>query len=186
MDPISSKATRRLILTILYEQYLADPLRMLTPEEMLVHDGLSRENLAANSHYLHDRGFIELLLGYKPPLFAAARIAPQGIDLMEDRERLRQLLGQDAPVIDAVSVEGPRMVLEIADEVHESGLSAIRKKWLLEDLHRLRDEFRKEPHDRREEVIRNSLSSIGEYFEGDPAAALPSLERLTMYLSTGK
>lgn len=171
---------------MLYEQYLADPLRMLTPEEMLEDDGLTRQTLAANSHYLHDRGYIELLTGYNPPLFAAARIAPMGIDLIEDRELFREILGQDAPVVDAVSVEGPRMVLRVADEVAESGLSPVRQQWLLSDLRRLRDEFRKEPQERREDIIRATLESVAEYFDDDPAVALPSFGALIRYLSTGE
>lgn len=186
MDPITSKATRRLILMILYRQYLADPLRMLTPEEMLEEDGLTRQTLAANAHYLHERKYIELLTGYNPPLFAAARISPEGIDLIEDRDRFREILGQDAPVIDQISVDGPRMVLKIAEEVEASDLSGVRQQWLLDDLRRLRDEFRREPHERREHVIRATLHGVSEYFNGDPSETLPSFEALLRYLSTGE
>jgi hypothetical protein len=171
---------------MLYEQYLADPLRMLTPEEMLEDDGLTRQTLATNSHYLHDRGYIEMLTGYNPPLFAAARISPQGIDLIENAERFRELFGQDAPVVDAVNVQGPRLVLNVAEAVEALGISDVRKQWLLDDLRRLRDEFRKEPQERREDVVRACLRAVAEYFDEDPAVALPSFGTLVQYLSTGE
>ncbi len=186
MDPVTLKSTRRLILTTLYDQYLADPLRMLTPSEMLETEELTRENLAANAHYLHERGLIELLTGYNAPLFAATRISPEGIDLVEDTARFREVMGHDAAVVDDISADAPRLVLKVAEEANVSNLSDVRKQWLLDDLRSLRDEFRKAPHERQEHVVRGLLAAVSDYFDGDSGEALPSFRELRVYLGAGE
>jgi hypothetical protein len=185
MDVKTSKSDRRIIIRFLYEQYLIDPLKMLTPDDFLDTEKLTRESLAANSHYLHDRGYIELLVGYKPPLFAAARISPAGIDLVEDQNKFAEVLGHDAPVLDTVSTNAPRLVLQIAEEVEASGLSSVRKRWLLDDLRLLHDELRRPPKFRREAVAHECLRTIPDYFDEDVAAILPSFPKLQDYLAFG-
>ena len=67
------KAVRRRILVMLYESYQVHPLQMITPAEIMEAIALSKEDLAANAYYLHDSGLVEMMMGYAPPLFAAAR-----------------------------------------------------------------------------------------------------------------
>ena len=75
MPSQNPKYVRGRILQILYEHFLDDPMKMLTPEDILSDESIERENLAASAIYLHDRGLIELAIGYAPPLFASARMS---------------------------------------------------------------------------------------------------------------
>ncbi|MCE9631006.1 MAG: hypothetical protein K8S94_09895, partial [Planctomycetia bacterium] len=89
------KETRGRILAVLYHTFQRDPLVMMTPSDIADASKLRMDQLAASCHYMHDRRFIELMMGYNPPLFAAARIAPEGIDLYEDRKRFERLFSDD-------------------------------------------------------------------------------------------
>lgn len=185
MSEDHTKSTRKEILNILYTQYLRDPMKMLTPDDMLG-DTLDRERLAPNVHYLHERGFVELLVGYNAPLFAAVRIAPDGIDLIEDAHRFTQMFSSQGAVTDAVSSETPALVLAIADEVEASSLTNVRKEWLLADLRELRDQLRRPAHERQEIRVSEILQSLDEYFDDDASMYLPSLARLKSALEVGE
>ncbi|HRZ16708.1 MAG TPA: hypothetical protein P5141_04015, partial [Candidatus Hydrogenedentes bacterium] len=76
---------RRTLLKALYEQYREDPLEMVEPERLLPKVDGDRRSLMFNMHYLSDRGLVEMMLGYRPPLFSGARITADGIDLVENR-----------------------------------------------------------------------------------------------------
>jgi len=67
-----AKSIRRKLLTRLYERYQRDPLDMLEPQDFA--DIAVRVSLAANMHYLADRGLVEMMMGYNPPMFSAVRI----------------------------------------------------------------------------------------------------------------
>ncbi|MCX8063783.1 MAG: hypothetical protein N3G21_01260, partial [Candidatus Hydrogenedentes bacterium] len=78
------KAIRRWILIKLYERYLENPTEMLGPEDFLETGLIDKKQLSVNIHDLYDMQFVELITGYNPPMFVAARITPKGIDLIEN------------------------------------------------------------------------------------------------------
>ena len=87
---------------------------------------IAREDLPSNVDYLQERGYIELMAGYAPPLFAAARISPEGIELVEDEDRFNRLFPStmDAPSEDASDVLA--VVMALAKEAERSGLEGCR------------------------------------------------------------
>ncbi|HPO31592.1 MAG TPA: hypothetical protein PKX28_10135, partial [Candidatus Hydrogenedentes bacterium] len=68
------KTLRRALLAYLYDRYRRNPAGMVEPAELLEHIPTDKNLLAFNMHYLADHGWVELLRGYVPPLFTAARI----------------------------------------------------------------------------------------------------------------
>src|SRR5688572_24771463 len=90
------KELRGRILTVLYQTFQRDPMVMMTPSDIADAGNLKMDELAPNCHYLHDRSLIELMMGYNPSFFAAARITPAGIDLYEDRKRFSGMFGASA------------------------------------------------------------------------------------------
>ena len=179
MKKTNPKAVRRRIITILYELYLEDPLRMMSPDDIVEDGTLDLEDLAPNCHYLHDRKLIELMVGYNPPMFAATRIAPEGIDLFEDRAAF----DRQFPVgLDETALRAPNVIpllMQLAREADQSSVAGIQREWLLRDITHLRDELRQPERDWRADVILNDLRWLEGFFEGDDTAReLPSLGRL--------
>ena len=68
---------------------------MLSPYDIAEHGTVVLEDLTANCHYLHDRSLIELMVGYNPPMFDAARIAPEGIEIYEDMAQFDKQFPRD-------------------------------------------------------------------------------------------
>ena len=161
---------------ILYDSFLKDPLQMMSPSDIVEEGGISITELVPNAHYLHDRNLIELMVGYNPPLFAATRIAPEGIDLYEDRPEFEKMFPPDA-VKSVVSVsEIVSMVLLLLREAEDSDLDGRRREWLLGDIDALRAELVAPEVHWRADVIMARLQWLDGFF--DEGEALPSLETL--------
>ena len=176
MPTVNAKAARRRIMEILYESFLHDPLQMMTPSDIVDAGGISITELVPNAHYLHDRNLIELMIGYNPPLFAATRIAPQGIDLYEDRPEFERMFPPDA-VAASVSVgDIVELVIVLVREAEASGLEGRRRDWLLGDIDALRHELVAPEVKWRADVIMARLQWLDGFFEDDEA--LPSLAKL--------
>jgi hypothetical protein len=175
------KEVRGRILTVLYDTFQRDPLVMMTPSDIADEARLRMEVLAANCHYLHDRNFIELMMGYNPPLFAAARIAPEGIDLYEDRKRFKRFFSEDASDHADVTAEVIPLVMALGREAETAPLTGLKREWLLADLSRLRDLLRRPQDTWDADHIRNAL----QWLEGQagPDAPLPSLAALAAALA---
>lgn len=151
---------------------------MFTPKEIMDDGTIAREDLPSNAFYLHERGYIELMVGYEPPLFAAARISPDGIELVEDEERFNQLFPAESDGVDEDSEAVMGAMMTLAKEAEDSGLAGIHRDWLLRDVTSLRDELRRPVSSWRGGVLREVLKWIEDYFEGDVDLRLPSMEKL--------
>ena len=151
---------------------------MLTPEDILSDTSIERGDLAANAYYLHDSGLIELMVGYSPPLFAATRIKPAGIDLVEDAAALNARFPAAPETTNQAAMDAIASVLELAKEIEASALDGIRRDWLLQDVQGLRNELRKPLDHWDGEAIWNRLNWVGHYFGGEPEAHLSSLSPL--------
>lgn len=177
----SPKELRGRILTVLYQTFQRDPLVMMTPSDIADAGNLRMDELAPNCHYLHDRSFIELMMGYNPGFFAAARIAPEGIDLYEDRNRFTRLFGFASTDTPDATTEVIPLVLALAREAEAAPLNGLKRDWLLADVSRLRDLLRR-PHDTWDDAhIRNTLQWIAG--QAGPEAPLPSLTALEALLA---
>jgi hypothetical protein len=175
------RETRGRILTVLYHTFQRDPLVMMTPSDIADASKLRMDQLAASCHYLHDRSYIELMMGYNPPLFAAARIAPEGIDLYEDRKRF-ELLFSDVPAVRAdLTAQVIPLMTALAREAETSALEGLRRDWLLADVTRLRDLLRRPQETWDYEQIHDAL----QWLAGQSSAELPlpALELLKEVLS---
>lgn len=139
------KQIRRRLLLSLYRRYLEDPLQMVTPEDILEEGHVLRNQLAANAHYLNDRGLVEMMMGYKPPLFAAVRISPKGIDLVEDYEAFNRLF----PETDTNGFDTQRKTLshiyKLAAEIEALDLPPALRAWIMDDVKELRTLLRASP-----------------------------------------
>jgi hypothetical protein len=169
------KRVRREILLYLYARYTQEPLQMLTPDDFFSDTAIERDDLASNAYYLHDAGLIEVMIGYSPPLFAASRITPAGIDLVEDAATLNARFPVAPETANQATMDAIAAVLELAKEIEASALEGVRRDWLLQDVQSLRDEIRKPLDHWDGEEIWNRLNWVGHYFEGEPEAHLRSL-----------
>lgn len=171
------KSVRRRILEVLYEKYLKDPLDMPAPDDLLEDGTIAREDLVSNAFYLHDRGLIELMIGYAPPMFAAAHISADGIDLVENEFefnlRFPKLPGQT----EEAAREIPQLVERLVAEADFSPLDGEARKCLLRDVQYLRDELARPAVRWRTTVIESVLKWIAEQFDA-PDDVLPSLAGL--------
>jgi hypothetical protein len=176
----SPRELRGRILTVLYNTFQRDPMVMMTPSDIADAGNLKMDELAANCHYLHDRSFIELMMGYNPGFFAAARIAPEGIDLFEDRKRFVSLFGGSGDAPDPTSEIIP-LVLALAREAEVVPTNGLKREWLLADISRLRDLLRR-PHESWDEAqIANALQWLAG--QTGPETQLPSLAALEQALA---
>lgn len=182
MEPLSPKLIRRRILLHLYQQYLADPLHMVTPEDILDKGLVPRDQLAPNAYYLHDRGLVELMVGYKQPLFAATRISPKGIDLVEDTGEFNRIFPEKDTGETQHQHEILSVLLRVAEEADQAA-AGVRREWLLRDLRRLRDELRMPVEQWHADLVKRLLRWLDDYFDEGAEARLPSLRRLKGLLS---
>ena len=170
------KHARRVIMTVLYECYQRDPLFMMTPSDMADASALLMDDIAPNCHYLHERELIELIMGYNPPLFAAARIAPEGIDLYEDQRRFKRFFSPstDEHAEDTVAVVP--LVMSLAQEAEATPLKGLQREWLLRDVTRLRELMHGPEKTWDGEAIANAI----EWLDGfvGPGIEMPSLTRI--------
>jgi hypothetical protein len=169
-------------LTILYERYLRDPLDMLSPEDFLADGTIAREDLVPNAHYLSDRALLELMIGYSPPIFAAARITADGIDLVENRFEFNLRFPAEPGEMEEEMAGLPLLVERLVEEADFSPLDGEARLALLRDVQYLRDELARPVVRWRHMVIQTVLDWIAAHF-ADPDAVLPSLPRIKALLS---
>ncbi|HNR33159.1 MAG TPA: hypothetical protein PKI11_19875 [Candidatus Hydrogenedentes bacterium] len=168
---------RRKLLQILYGHYMSDPLDVLGPEVFLEEGGMTRQELGVNMHYLADRGFVEMMIGYNPPLFAGVRIRPEGIDLVENHFEFNLRFPPGIDELEKGLAEMPVLVERLVEQADLSPLDGELRRRLQRDVQYLRDEVARPLALWRPHVIRAVLDWIAEPFE-DPAANLPALPRL--------
>lgn len=181
MDTRHPKTVRRRILQALYQRYLHDPLDMAAPQDVMDDAGVAREDLVANVYYLQDRGLIELLMGYNPPLFAAARMTADGIDLVENAFQFNLRFPPAPGEIEEALATVPILLERLVQEADFSPLDGEARQALLRDVQYLRDEVARPAVRWRIDVIRAVLNWIEGHFahcEAPAREALPSLADL--------
>lgn len=182
--PIHPKTARRRILEVLYSAYMGDPLEMLGPEAFTA-QGLSRQELVANIHYLADRNYVELMMGYAPPLFASARIRPAGIDLVENRYEFNRLFPPAPGELESALAGVPRLLEELMVQAELSPLDGDARQALLRDVDFLRAEVARPAHRWRTDVIATILEWISANFD-HPEDILPALPSLRAAIAQAK
>jgi len=178
MHTLHPKAVRRRILEILYQRYLSDPLEMLAPEDFLADEAITRENLIPNIHYLNDRKLVELMIGYSPPLFAAARIRAEGIDLVENPFEFDWRFPPAIEAGEGHSWELPALIERLVEEGDFAPLDGEERRALLRDVQYLRDEVARPPHRWRRHVIATVLDWIEAPLKDEVEEILPSAKRI--------
>ena len=173
---------RREILGILYESYLEDPLQMLTPTDITERGSVRIKELVSNAYYLHDLDLIELMVGYTPPLFAATRILPKGIELFEDREALDKIfpIGPALPSGDITQLI--RLMMKLGQEADQTELVGTQKDWLIKDVNRLRTLLSVPEKEWNSEDILSTLHWLDGFFMEQENVPLPSLELIKTML----
>jgi hypothetical protein len=173
MSERNPKGVRRQMLLTLYNLYFNDPLEMYTPEDFLENGNLTRRDLIPNSHFLNDCGLIEMMIGYRPPLFDAVRITAAGVELVENETLLNLRFPPDLDDVEGRVEELPILVERLVEEADLSPLDGEARMSLLRDVQYLRDELSRPPQKQRRDVIDTVLEWIGAPFE-NPAETLPS------------
>jgi hypothetical protein len=169
------KAARRAILEALYETYITDPLATVNPDELMGMTGLNREDLVVNIHYLGDRGLVEVMIGYNPPLFTTARIRPSGIDIVEDPFRLNHEFPPANDDEATIAAELPVLVERLVAEVDLAPVTGHARQRMLRDVQFLRDELSRRPEAWRLEVI----DEVSSWLENEAGhTRLPALEEI--------
>lgn len=178
------KTIRRWILTKLYERYLENPTEMLGPEDFLESGLIDKKQLAVNIHYLYDMQLVELITGYNPPMFVAARITPKGIDLIENPREF-DLLFPEYPVdLEGKTSEILETIENLVFEADLLPLDGPTRKCLQRDIQYLRAEFAQPAKSWRKEVIKSVLRWIeSAVSEIDKEEFFPSLLILNKQIS---
>ncbi|HPJ99114.1 MAG TPA: hypothetical protein PKW60_06480 [Candidatus Hydrogenedentes bacterium] len=155
---------------------MRDPLGSLTPSELLDNTTVDRENLIPNIHYLHDRGLVELMMGFSAPMFDGARITANGIDLVENTAEFGLRFPRQLDDEEALSAEVPILMERLVEEAELSALDGEARRALLRDIQYLRDELARPLHRWRLPVIAAVLDWIDGHFTSSDEC-LPSFER---------
>lgn len=180
MTTNSPRLVRRIIMELLYERFLEDPMQMMTPTDITDTGKVTTKELIPCAHYLHDRNLIELMIGYNPPLFAATRIAPEGIDLVEDPHELDKMFPRGLSAENTTVTDLIKIVLQVMDEAESADLEGKRREWLLNDVDALRSELVEPEPLWRADVILSRLQWLDGFFDDDET--LPSLGELRAIL----
>lgn len=173
------KALRRLILELLYDAYLDDPLHMVEPEVFFASPPLDRVNIIPNMHYLLDRKLVEMLMGYAPPMFSAVRITAAGIDLVENRFAFNL---QFPSARSMGEVEIPGLLEQLVEEGDFLPIDGLARRQLLGDILHLREELSYPAERWRPSLVRTLLESI-EAHRAPTGQALESLARLNSVIA---
>ena len=178
----SNRDVRRRILVHLYETYSADPLTVLSPKELESGAQIERDELTSNIFYLEERGYVECMKRYGSRSFAAARITPDGIDLVEDPSRIEALFGdrRDRPTINLdgeMSVDAADTLRRLHLVVYGQDMDTDRRNALLDDLRALEFEVGRPAHRRRLARITALLEWIHEPL-ADVAPAVREIDLL--------
>ncbi|HOE65866.1 MAG TPA: hypothetical protein PLO62_05015 [Candidatus Hydrogenedentes bacterium] len=178
MSALHAKTIRRRLLQLLYDRFMQDPNDMLTPEDFLDGvEGLTRHELLSNAYYLHDRGFIELMMGYNPPMFAVARITANGIDIVENAFEFNLRFPPAPGETEAALASVPALMERLVNEADYAPLDGEERCRLLRDVQYLRDEISRPAVRWRRHVMESVLHWIGAGLD-DVDATLPSLREL--------
>jgi hypothetical protein len=181
--PKNPKGVRRRLLMKLYEAYFKNPLDMLSPQDIMEDGVLTREDLLSSVYYLSDRQLIEMMIGYNPPMFAAARITAKGIDLVENHYEFNLMFPPDADEATTETVELPILVERLVEEADFSALDGEARKCLLRDVQYLRDELSRPESRWRLHVITSLIEWIEGPFKGHDEG-LPSLAKIREILDS--
>ena len=155
---------------------------MLTPADFTDRDIVTITELIPNIHYLHERGYIELMLGYNPPLFAATRISNAGVDLHEDTVEFDRIFPPDVSASTAGTEDLVEVLLTLVDETESLDLSAKKREWLLDDIDFLRQELIKPDVHWRSDFILKRLHWIDVFISKESDSGLPSYDSLKTIL----
>jgi hypothetical protein len=184
MEIQEAKAIRRRLLKFLYARYAERPLEMIGPRDFEDAFDFPDDALAFNMHYLHDSGLVELMMGYHPRMFNAARITAAGIDVVENHHEFNRRFPPLPSDSESPLNRLPALLEQLYEEADLTSLDRDRRQGLQRDIQYLRDEVARPADACRNMVIRRVLEWITEPFD-DPEEALPSLGEIRQVLRSG-
>lgn len=150
---------------------------MAGPEPLMPCAGDDRSTLVFNMHYLADRGLVELMMGYQPPLFSGARITADGIDLVENRFQFDLRFPPAPEDPDSAAAELPALMARLAEEVEFCPVDGEARRALLRDAAWLQDEAARPAARRRLGLVLSVLDSMAGAC-GSAENAPPALEKV--------
>ncbi len=174
MAELHPKTVRRRILEFLYDGYLASPLRLYEPKDILATGRVPKDTLFVNACYLHDRGLIEVKHGYTPGMFEAARIVPAGVDFVESRVLFDTTFPPDPSDLEEAARLLPSLMERLVEEADFAPLDGEERVTLLRDVQYLREELSRPVERWRRLVVWTFLSWL-EGYRADGELVLPTL-----------
>jgi hypothetical protein len=176
------KSVRRKVLQILYQHYMDNPHDMLTPNEILAHNTVTKVELIQNIFYLSDRKLVELMLGYNPPTFDAVRITVDGIDLVEDTFEFDLRFPPDPADLEEALGRVPILLEQLVAEADYTPIDGEERRRLLRDVQFLRDEIAR-PTDRWRKHVIDALLDWIQADVNDAEKYLPSATEIRAILT---
>jgi len=164
---------------------MANPLEIVPPD-VFIESGLERAELVPNAHYLADSGLIELMHGYNPSSFAGVRMAPRGIDLVENHYAFNRAFPPDLSEAEDETAAIPMLMERLVEEADLAPLDGERRKSLQSDILYLREEVARPVERWRQHVIASLLQWIEDYLPDEGENFLPSLAAIKEALSRKK
>ncbi len=128
---------------------------------------------------MSDRGLVELMMAYRPPMFAAARITADGIDLVENEMEFNLRFPPDPGSEEEATARLAILVERLSEEAEFAPLDGEARRCLLRDIQYLRDELSRPAARWRTNVIRAVLGWLAAPFsQADLDDALPSRRKV--------
>ena len=177
MSATENRAVRRKMLLVLYDAYQTHPHLMLSPKEVMDATDVTHDELVRNIFYLEEHGLVECLKGFGTALFGAAKLTAQGVDVVEDNERLNDLFPVEGGVPAGPSDELSELFERIRIDARNAPLGQEDIDTLTDELEFIQRSLERAQTPERMRKIETVLGWIGDSFDGNESV-LRDIDRL--------
>jgi len=178
MSIAENRVIRRKILIALYEVYQSHPQAMLSPKEVMKAAGITHDELARNIFYLEEHELVECLKRFGTTPFGAAKLTAKGVDIVEDENKLNELVPVDGEAPAGTTDEVAELFERIRTDAHNAPLGREDIESLIDELDFLQKSIIRSRTDARAEKIQTVLRWISDTFDGNEPV-LRDIRRLT-------
>jgi len=177
MGVAENRAVRRRMLLAFYEAYQTHPHLMLSPKEVMETADVTHDELLRNIFYLEEHGLVECLKGFGTALFGAAKLTANGVDVVEDEQKLSELFPVDedgpAPPRDELS----ELLERISIDARNAPLGQQDIDTLIDELELIRKSLERTRTPERMKKIKTLFGWVRASFDGNESV-LRDIRRL--------
>jgi hypothetical protein len=178
MTVAENRLIRRKILIALYEVYQINPQTMLSPKEVIEAANITHDGLARNIFYLEEHELVECLKRFGTTPFGAAKLTAKGVDIVEDENKLNQLVPVNGQAAAGPTDELAELFERIRTDAHNAPLGQEDIESLIDELDFIQKSMARSRTDARAEKIQTVLRWISDSFDGNESV-LRDIRRLT-------